>query len=199
MSCPVRLLTSSCITCSLPTLVPSPGHSSCNRPWQVWLLVWSVPSLSSTWFVLIVSVPVSSDHRPPLKVSSHYPICWKQPQPLSILSPPYGSHGDYNSSSAGLLTHYPVLSVRTALLSFSFTVLPPELSTSLDGQGRLDKHLLSWIESASSCLGPDVPFVHSLSSTLHLQYLTSCSASDSWKNEWREKWKRWGLRRRGRV
>lgn len=56
---------------------------------------------------------------------------------------PYGSHGDYNSSSAGLLTHYPVPSVRTALLSFSFTVLPPELSTSLDGQGRLDKHLLS--------------------------------------------------------
>lgn len=56
---------------------------------------------------------------------------------------PYGSPGDCTSASAGLPTHYPAPSMRTALLSFSFTALPPELSASLDGQGRLDKHLLS--------------------------------------------------------
>ena len=41
--------------------------------------------------------------------------------------------------SVGFLTHHPLNSVRTALLSFLFTAPPPELSTSLDDQERLDK------------------------------------------------------------
>lgn len=111
---------------------------------------------------------------------------------------PYGSHGDYNSSSAGLLTHYPVPSVRTALLSFSFTVLPPELSTSLDGQGRLDKHLLSWSSLRLPARDPMfllcIRFINSPPPVPN--FMLSAGELEEWmKREMKEV----GLRRRGRV
>ena len=159
---------SSCTVTFHPPLPPFWITSYVAGPWQLWLLGFErPPTRLFTWFSPFWITHHAGRHGS-LAWSLLLPVClhglssplspfcpqttahllrglFSPPSLLKITTTTFYAVTSYDSQrlqlhpSVGFLTRHPLNSVRTALLSCLFTAPPPELSTSLDDQERLDK------------------------------------------------------------